>query len=110
MAEDTKRHREMADVISRLFWDNYLKSEPALTMRDVIAIELEKAEDRGKAEAAYYKHIYGKFVGYLATRYKEGEAVHIAGWCDEHLDQSGRLLGEVRDVARAPVGQVREGS
>lgn len=98
----------MADVISRLFWDNYLKSEPALTMRDVIAVELEKAEDRGKAEAAYYKAVHGHFVAYLAGRYKAGEATVIAGMCDETLDQSGRLLGEVRDVARAPVGGARE--
>ncbi len=53
------RNREMADAISRLFWENYLKTEPALTMRDVIAVELDKAYDRGfeagqDAQAALY--------------------------------------------------------
>jgi hypothetical protein len=42
-------HRHMADTISRLFWDNFIKSEPALTMRDVIAVELDKARDAERA-------------------------------------------------------------
>ncbi len=38
----------VADAIMRLFWDNFLQSEKAFQMRDVIAIELEKAEERGR--------------------------------------------------------------
>jgi hypothetical protein len=33
-----------ATTIMGLFWDNFLKSEPAFIMRDVIAIEIEKAK------------------------------------------------------------------
>lgn len=44
-------YRDKADAICRLFWENFIKSEPALMMRDVIAIELEKVEDRGKRDA-----------------------------------------------------------
>ena len=45
-------HRDMADAISRLFWDNFLKTEPALIMRDVIAIELDKARDTERERCA----------------------------------------------------------
>jgi hypothetical protein len=33
-----------ATTIMGLFWENFLKSEPAFIMRDVIAIEIEKAK------------------------------------------------------------------
>lgn len=44
------RSMELADAISRLFWENYLRTEPALTMRDIIAVELDKAYERGFEE------------------------------------------------------------
>ena len=49
----------------------------------------------------YLSIMHQRFVAYLAARYNDGEAVEIARWCDETLDRSGRLLGEVRDVARS---------
>jgi hypothetical protein len=60
------------------------------------------------AEVAYLKAIHKHFVAYLASQYRCGMAVEIAGLCDETLDRSGRLLGEVRDAARAPVGGSHE--
>ena len=45
-------HRDLADAITRLVWDNFLKTEPAMVLRDLIAVELEKAEERGR-EAAF---------------------------------------------------------
>lgn len=44
---DGRTPRERADSIMRLFWDNFLRSESAFVMRDIIAIEIEKAERRG---------------------------------------------------------------
>ena len=49
MPTGENHHRDMADSISRLFWDNFIKSEPALIMRDVIAVELDKARDAERA-------------------------------------------------------------
>ena len=45
----------MADTIVGMFWDNFLSSERALRMRDLIAIEFEKAEMRG-AMSAHQAH------------------------------------------------------
>jgi len=87
-----ERNRDMADTISRLFWDNFIKSEPALTMRDVIAIELEKAEDRARIRTL--KGIAAN----LAQRYRENSS-DTARLCDEELDPSGALLGYVREAA-----------
>lgn len=53
-----------------------------------------------QAEVDYFKAMHRHFVAYLAGRYRSGEAQIIAGLCDETLDRSGRLLGEVRDAAR----------
>jgi hypothetical protein len=56
-------------------------------------------------EEQYLKIMFDRFVAYLALRYNNGEALYIAEWCDETLDRSGRLLGEVRNVARSdPLG------
>ena len=52
MTAGENHHRDLADTISRLFWDNFLKSEPALVMRDVIAIELDKARDAERERCA----------------------------------------------------------
>lgn len=48
MTDMQQRARGMADTIMGMFWYNYLKSEPAFIMRDLIAIEIEKAEQRGR--------------------------------------------------------------
>lgn len=45
---DGRTPRDRADSIIRLFWDNFLRSESAFVMRDVIAIEIEKAEMRNR--------------------------------------------------------------
>ncbi len=45
-------HRNLADIITRLFWDNFLRTEPALAHRDVIAIELDKSWDAALEMAA----------------------------------------------------------
>lgn len=49
----------------------------------------------------YHKIMFDRFVAYLALRYNNGEALYIAKWCDETLDRTGRLLGEVRNAARS---------
>jgi hypothetical protein len=87
-----ERNRDMADTISRLFWDNFIKSEPALTMRDVIAIELEKAEDRSRIQ------VLKSIAANLAQRYRDDQ-LETARLCDEVLDRSGALLGYVREAA-----------
>lgn len=46
--------------------------------------------------------IYNNFVRHLARQYRDGQAVEIAGLCDETLDRSGQLLGHVREAARDP--------
>lgn len=53
-------------------------------------------------EVEYLKAVHKHFVAYLASQYRCGMAREIAGLCDETLDRSGRLLGEVREVARTP--------
>lgn len=53
-----------------------------------------------QTEASYYEAVHKHFVEYLASQYRNGMAVEIAGLCDETLDRSGRLLGEVRQAAR----------
>jgi hypothetical protein len=55
-------------------------------------------------EVRYLQAMEQHFVEYLAQRYKNGEALDIALLCDKTLDQSGRLLGRVRDVARGVNG------
>jgi hypothetical protein len=50
-------------------------------------------------ELAWLKAAHKNFVAYLASQYRNGMAVEIAGLCDETLDRSGRLLGEVREAA-----------
>lgn len=67
-------------------------------------------DDAAVAEVERMKAINRHFINYLADRYRNGEAVVIAGLCDETLDRSGRLLGDVRQAARARVRQQREGS
>lgn len=62
------------------------------------------------AEADYFKAVHKRFVAYLASQYRCGMAREIAGLCDETLDRSGRLLGEVREVARAAVSTPGEPS
>ena len=39
--------RSKANTIITMFWDNFQKSEPTFVMRDVIAIEIEKAFNKG---------------------------------------------------------------
>ena len=58
-------------------------------------------------EWEYLEIVHGRFVRYLAERYKNGETLVIAGLCDETLDRSGKLLGEVRAIARSfpPAGR-----
>lgn len=51
------------------------------------------------SDEQYHKLMFGHFVAYLVSRYNNGEARYIAEWCDEKLDRSGRLLGEVRIAA-----------
>ena len=50
----------------------------------------------------------------LAEYYSNGttQALHIANLCDDHLDTSGKLLGEVRAVARGYIkaGKITVGS
>lgn len=58
----------------------------------------------------YFEAVHRSLIRYLADRYRKStnEACEIAGLCDELLDQSGRLLGEVRAaarLARIPEGQ-----
>lgn len=38
--------RKQANNIMEMFWHNFLKSEPAFVMRDVIAIALENADNQ----------------------------------------------------------------
>lgn len=38
--------RKQANNIMEMFWHNFLKSEPAFVMRDVIAIALENANNQ----------------------------------------------------------------
>lgn len=38
-----EKARQQANNIMEMFWHNFLKSEPAFVMRDVIAIALENA-------------------------------------------------------------------
>jgi hypothetical protein len=52
------------------------------------------------SDERYLKIIFEHFVAYLASRYNGGETLYIAELCDETLDRSGRLLGEVRNAAR----------
>jgi hypothetical protein len=59
------------------------------------------------AEVDYLKAVHKHFVAYLASQYRCGMAVEIAGLCDETIDRSGRLLGEVREAARIPAGNVK---
>lgn len=54
-----------------------------------------------QAEISKLRIVRRHFVEYLAEQYRNGQAVEIAGLCDERLDRSGALLGEVREVARA---------
>lgn len=42
---ETDIYRSKAESILTLFWDNFISSERAFIMRDVIAIELEKVAD-----------------------------------------------------------------
>jgi hypothetical protein len=51
----------------------------------------------------YYERIYTRLTLWLAEQYRVDikEACRIAGICDEIIDPSGRLLGEVRQVSRA---------
>jgi hypothetical protein len=41
-----EKAREQANNIMEMFWHNFLKSEPAFVMRDVIAIALENADNK----------------------------------------------------------------
>ena len=49
----SEENQSKATAIMGLFWENFLKSEPAFIMRDVIAIEMEKAvsAERGRCIA-----------------------------------------------------------
>lgn len=58
-------------------------------------------DEKAQAEAAYFKALYKHLVMHLAERYRNGEYVAVAHLCDGELDHSGRLLGEVRDLARS---------
>lgn len=87
-----KRNQDMADTISRLFWDNFIKSEPALTMRSVIAIELDKAETRAREQ------ILRGMAERLVMKYLNDQS-GTATLCDETLDPTGNLLGYLRDAA-----------
>jgi hypothetical protein len=59
-------------------------------------------DQKAVAEVDYLRAVHKHFVAYLASQYRCGMAREIAGLCDETLDRSGRLLGEVRTVARTP--------
>lgn len=59
---------------------------------ETVATERERQEN-------YYKAVHIRFIQYLASQYRNGMAREIAGLCDETLDRSGRLLGEVRKAA-----------
>jgi hypothetical protein len=59
-------------------------------------------DDAAVREIEYLKAVHKHFIAYLASQYRCGMAREIAGLCDETLDRSGRLLGEVRAVARSP--------
>lgn len=48
MTDIQKRAREQADKILATFWTNLLSSERGYIMRDVIAIEIAKAEENGR--------------------------------------------------------------
>lgn len=52
------------------------------------------------SDERYLKIMFEHFVAYLASRYNSGETLYIAELCDETLDRSGRLLGEVRNAAK----------
>jgi hypothetical protein len=67
----------------------------------------ELLDQKAAAEVRYLKAMHERFVSYLASQYRCGMAREIAGLCDETLDRSGRLLGEVRAVARTPQESVR---
>ena len=41
-----EKARQQANNIMEMFWHNFLKSEPAFVMRDVIAIALENANNQ----------------------------------------------------------------
>lgn len=51
-------------------------------------------------EEQYLSIIYQHVVEYLGERYRKGERSEIGRLCDDTLDRSGRLLGEVRKFAR----------
>lgn len=55
---------------------------------------------KGLDELNYLKAVHQHLILYLAGRYRAGEYVEIGHLCDDDLDQSGRLLGEVREIAR----------
>lgn len=58
-------------------------------------------DQKAVAEVDYLKAVHKHFVAYLASQYRNGMAVEIARQCDETIDRSGRLLGEVREAARS---------
>jgi hypothetical protein len=65
MTQDEARQR--ADTIMSLFWDNFLKSESAFIMRDVIAIALEDVArktlkgDEPKSKDRVVARVLGEF-------------------------------------------------
>jgi hypothetical protein len=68
--------------------------------KEVVSYQL--MDKKAMAEIKYLNAVHRNFVRYLASKYREGRANEIAGLCDEDLDRSGRLLGEVREAARTP--------
>jgi hypothetical protein len=74
-------------------------------MTDAMSLSTYQLLDReAVAEVQYLKAIERHFIDYLAERYKNGGGIEIADLCDKRLDQSGRLLGRVRDKARGIKG------
>lgn len=54
---ESRAARSRARAITQMFWDNFLKTERALVMENVIANAIQAAEERGEKRAMEAKRV-----------------------------------------------------
>lgn len=51
---------DLADGVVRLCWDNFKATEPTFVLRDLIAVEIEKAREREREKIASWLEAHGQ--------------------------------------------------
>ncbi len=97
----TDNDTDLAEVLAQ--FTNLIMNERVRSYNE--GIDAERA-----AAGEYYKAVYKNLKDWLAERYGASEALYIANLCDDTLDRSGRLLGEVREVSHGMRTTPKQGS